>query len=118
MTRGIRDVRKMADVGEGHGCGLGEESAYLALQCSIRGEETKVVEHLANSGLLVLFWGNCRGDCPFVFIKQYIYICIKTMSVPCIHMPNLFFYFFCFISFMGIYSPLYRHRFDTYMIHY
>ena len=41
-TRGIRDVRKVANVGEGKSCALGEERGCLALQCSIIGDETKV----------------------------------------------------------------------------
>jgi hypothetical protein len=30
---------------------------------------------------------------------------------------KIYFLFFCFISFMKIYYPLYRHRFYTYMIY-
>jgi hypothetical protein len=53
---------------EGQGGALGEEREDLALQCSIRGEETKMVEYLADSDLLVLLCGNCRTHCPSVFI--------------------------------------------------
>jgi hypothetical protein len=52
-TGGIRGVREVADLREGQSGALGEESEDLALQCSIRGEETKVVEYLADSNLLV-----------------------------------------------------------------
>jgi hypothetical protein len=58
----------MADLGEGQSGALGEEREYLALQCSIRGEEIKVLEYLADSNLLMCLWGNCTRYCPFVFI--------------------------------------------------
>jgi hypothetical protein len=64
----------MADVGKGRGCALSKERAFLALQCIVRKEETKVVKRLANSDHLVFLWGDCRGDCPFVGITFFTFV--------------------------------------------
>ena len=58
----------MADMRESQGGGLGEERDDFTLQSSVRGEEAKMVEYLADGDLLVLLGGNCRGHCTFVFI--------------------------------------------------
>jgi hypothetical protein len=58
----------MDDVGEVRGCALSRYRAYLALQCIVRREETKVVKQLANSNLLVFLWRDCGGDSPIVMI--------------------------------------------------
>ena len=67
-TGEIRGVREMADMRESQGGGLGEERDDFTLQSSVRGEEAKMVEYLADGDLLVLLGGNCRGHCTFVFI--------------------------------------------------
>ena len=65
----------MADVGKSRARALSEERAYLALQCIVRREETKVVKQLAaNSDLLVFLWGDCGGDCPFVVITFFAFV--------------------------------------------
>ena len=67
-TGEIRGVREMADMRESQGGALGEERDDFTLQSSVRGEEAKMVEYLADGDLLVLLCGNCRGHCPFAFI--------------------------------------------------
>ena len=64
----------MADFGESRGYALSEERVYLILQSIVGREETKVVEQLANSDLLVLSWGNCRRDCPFDDDAFYLFL--------------------------------------------
>ena len=68
----------MADFGESRGYALSEERVYLILQSIVGREETKVVEQLANSDLLVFLWGNCGGDCPFSRDFQRLWICPRV----------------------------------------
>ena len=47
---------------------FGKKDRDLVFQCGIGGEETKVLDYLANSKLLVGICGDSRGYYPFVFI--------------------------------------------------
>ena len=62
---------------------MGDELEDLALQSSVRREEAKMVEYLADGDLLVLPCGNCQGHSPFAFIP-FITWMIKKLEK---HLP-------------------------------
>ncbi len=58
----------MPDMGKGQGCTLCKEGQDLVLQCSIRCEESKMLNNLSDREFLVGVGRDCGGDYPFMLI--------------------------------------------------
>jgi hypothetical protein len=65
---GVRRILEIANMRKGQIGAFCKKDRDLVFQCGVGGEETKVLDYLPNSKLLVGICGDSKGYYPFVFI--------------------------------------------------